>query len=54
MGRLRIKSRFDNWLTYGLVIVAYIVMQLLLAGGNISYALQGQLVPITVYIVMAV
>ncbi len=54
MGRFRIKSRFDNFLTYGLVIVAYVVMRLLIAGGNISYALQGQLVPITAYIVMAV
>jgi len=54
MKRLRLRTNFDNWLTYGLVIVAYIAVRLLLAGGNISYALQGQLVPITVYIVMAV
>ena len=54
MRRLRMRSSIDNCLTYGLVIVAYIVIRLLLAGGNISYALQGQLVPITVYIVMAV
>ena len=50
----RLRTNFDNWLTYGLVIVAYVAVRLLLAGGNISYALQGQLVPITVYIVMAV
>ncbi len=54
MRRLRMRSSIDNCLTYGLVIVAYVVIRLLLAGGNISYALQGQLVPITVYIVMAV
>jgi branched-chain amino acid transport system permease protein len=54
MKRLRLRTNVDNWLTYGLVIVAYIAVRLLLAGGNISYALQGQLVPITVYIVMAV
>ncbi|HPY64362.1 MAG TPA: branched-chain amino acid ABC transporter permease [Bacillota bacterium] len=54
MKRLRLRTNVDNWLTYGLVIVAYVAVRLLLAGGNISYALQGQLVPITVYIVMAV
>ena len=41
-------------LTYGLVIAAYIILRILLAGGHVSSALQGQLVPITAYIVMAV
>ncbi len=51
---LRLRSDLDNWLTYGLVVVSYVVMQILISGGNISYALQGQLVPITAYIVMAI
>lgn len=54
MGRLRLKTSTDNLLTYGLVIVAYVVIRILIAGGSISSALQGQLVPITAYIVMAV
>ena len=54
MKRLRLKSNIDNWLTYGLVIVAYIIIRIMIAGGNISSSLQGQLVPITAYIVMAV
>ncbi|NLM19895.1 MAG: branched-chain amino acid ABC transporter permease [Clostridiaceae bacterium] len=54
MKYLRLRSKIDNWLTYGLIIVAYIVMRLLIAGGNISSTLQGQLVPITAYIVMAI
>ena len=48
MKRLRLRTNVDNWLTYGLVIVAYIAVRLLHAGGNISYDLKGQLVPITV------
>ncbi len=54
MRRLHLQSKVDNWLTYGLVIFAYIVIRILIASGNISSALQGQLVPITAYIVMAV
>lgn len=44
----------DKIFTFALVIVAYLVVQILLAGGNIGTVLQGQLVPICVYIVMAV
>jgi branched-chain amino acid transport system permease protein len=54
MRRLRLRPSTDNLLTYGLVIVAYIVISILIASGNISSALQGQLVPITAYIVMAI
>ncbi|MGI6579634.1 MAG: branched-chain amino acid ABC transporter permease [Saccharofermentanales bacterium] len=54
MRGLRLRTDIDNLLTYGLVVVAYIVMRILIAGGNISSALQGQLVPITAYIVMAI
>lgn len=40
--------------SYLAVIVAYVVMQVLLSGGHVSASLKGQLVPICVYIVMAV
>lgn len=43
-----------NFFTYGLVIVSYGIMQTLMSGGNLTASLQGQLVPICAYIVMAV
>lgn len=54
MKRLHLRSSTDNFLTYCLVIVAFVIIRILIASGNISSALQGQLVPITAYIVMAV
>jgi branched-chain amino acid transport system permease protein len=44
----------DNMLTYGLVIVAFVVLQVLKSRGNLSSSLNGQLVPICAYIVMAI
>lgn len=40
--------------TYGLVIVGFLLMQILLGAGGVSSSLQGQLVPICAYIVMAI
>lgn len=48
------KSTKNNIISYGIVVAAFIVLQILLAGGNVSSSLQGQLVPICAYIVMAV
>ncbi len=48
------KSTRSNIITYGMVIIAYLVVQLLVSQGIISNSLQGQLVPICVYIVMAI
>lgn len=48
------KSTRSSLLTYGMVIVVYVIMQLLLSTGNVTSSLQGQLVPICAYIVMAV
>jgi len=47
-------TKKTNFYTYILVILAYIIMQALVRGGNVSSSLQGQLVPICAYIVMAV
>lgn len=41
-------------LTYGIVIIAYIIMQTLSSGGMLSSSLQGYLIPICVYIVLAI
>ena len=48
------KSTRSNIITYGMVIIAYLIVQLLVSQGIISNSLQGQLVPICVYIVMAI
>ena len=48
------KSLRTNLLTYLIVIVGYVVMQLLSNFGFIGSAMKGQLIPICVYIVLAV
>ncbi|MDR1833597.1 MAG: branched-chain amino acid ABC transporter permease [Propionibacteriaceae bacterium] len=51
----RLQGITRGWvLPYALVIVSFITVQILLAGGNISATLEGQLIPICAYIVMAV
>lgn len=52
--RMLSPSNKDRILAYGIAIVAYIVMQILMKTVGISSSLQGQLVPICAYIVMAV
>ncbi|MGI6679482.1 MAG: branched-chain amino acid ABC transporter permease [Dehalobacterium sp.] len=47
------KTTRSNAYTYALVIVSFIIVQLLIKSGYISSSLQGQLVPICAYIVMA-
>ena len=48
------KKLMNNAVTYGIVIAAYIIIQLLNAGGMVSPSIQGQLVPICAYITMAI
>ena len=48
------KTSRRNFLTYGVVIAAYVIVQLLIAGGHISSSLKGMLVPICAYVVMAI
>lgn len=44
----------DTLISFGIVIVAFIVVQIMILTGNISSSLKGQLVPICAYVVMAV
>ncbi len=44
----------DTLISFGIVIVAFIVVQIMIMTGNITSSLKGQLVPICAYIVMAV
>ena len=48
------KTTRSNMITYAMVIIAFIIVQIVLGTGNISSRLQGQLVPICAYIVMAI
>ena len=48
------KTTKNNMITYGIVIAAFIIMQILVASGNISSLLQGLLVPLCVYAIAAV
>ncbi|MET0016006.1 branched-chain amino acid ABC transporter permease [Oscillibacter sp.] len=47
-------STRSSFITYGMVIVAYAVMEALLSGGLLTSSLKGMLVPICAYVVMAV
>lgn len=48
------KTTRSNMITYLMVIVAFVIVQIMIATGNISNSLKGQLVPICAYIVMAI
>ena len=48
------KTRRRDFITYGMVIAAYLVMQALIRTGHITNSLKNQLIPICVYICMAV
>ena len=47
------KSIKDSIICYGIVIVAYVVIEILLSGGHINSSMKGLLIPICAYIVMA-
>ena len=48
------KKFIANLITYGIVIIAFIICQSMVSAGAMSRSLKGQLVPICVWIVMAV
>ncbi len=47
-------SRRDSVISYGIVIIAFAIVQTMVSTGNITSSLKGQLVPICAYIIMAV
>jgi hypothetical protein len=51
---MRAKKLKNNLITYGIVIAAYILFQALLSAGALSSLLKGLLVPICVYITLAI
>ncbi len=48
------RSTVNAFFNYGLVLVFYLIIQMVLASGNMKSAFAGQLVPICAYIVMAI
>lgn len=56
MNKMKIfnKTTKSNFLTFGIVIVAYVIMQILISTGNASYLLQDMLVPLCYYVILAV
>ncbi len=48
------KTTKNNMVTYGIVILAYIVVVLLSATGHISSLMEGLLVPLCIYVILAV
>ena len=48
------KSTLQNLITYAIVIIAFAVCQGMIKSGSMSRALRGQMIPICVYIVMAI
>ena len=53
MGKIK-KSTKSSLITYAMVIAAYIIVEILLKTGNMSSLMKGLLVPLCVYVIMAV
>ncbi|MGI6011392.1 MAG: branched-chain amino acid ABC transporter permease [Ruminococcus sp.] len=47
------KQTKSNLITYGIVIAAFIIIQILLSTGNLSSLMEGLLVPLCVYVILA-
>ena len=48
------KTTRMNYLTYAVVLIAFVVMQVLASTGSLSSTLRGMLVPICAYVVMTI
>lgn len=48
------KTTKSNFITYAMVIAAYALVEILLAGGHISSLFEGLLVPLCVYVILAI
>jgi len=48
------KTTKSNTITYAIVLVAYLVMQILVSTGSISSLMKGLLVPMCVYVIAAI
>ena len=48
------KTTKSNMITYGMVIVVFLIVQILISTGNISSLLKGLMVPLCTYAILAV
>lgn len=48
------KKTKSNLITYGIVITAFVIMQVLIGTGSISSMLEGLMVPLCIYVILAV
>jgi len=48
------KTTTNNLITYGMVIAAFVIVQVLVASGHVSSLMKGLLVPLCIYVIMAV
>lgn len=48
------KKTKNNLITYAMVIVVYLIVQILLSAGALSYLLKGILVPLCIYVILAI
>lgn len=48
------KTTKNNMITYGMVILAYIIVQILVVTGHVSSLIQGLLVPFCTYVIVAI
>ncbi len=48
------KSTRSSLITYGIAVVAFVIMQVLISTGNISSLLEGLMVPLCIYVILAV
>ena len=52
---MKLKKRtVSNLITYAIVVAAFILCQSLIASGQMTRSLKGQMIPICVYVVMAI
>ena len=54
MTGMKKKKLISNFITYGIVIIAFIIVQIMQSTGNLSSMMTGLLVPLCVYVVLAV
>ena len=48
------KTTKSNFITYGMVLAVYLIVQVMIMTGNLSSLLQGLLVPLCIYVILAV
>ncbi|SHJ18191.1 branched-chain amino acid ABC transporter permease [Parasporobacterium paucivorans] len=48
------KSTYNNMITLGIVVAAYIIIQILISTGSVSSLMEGLLVPLCVYVILAI